>query len=213
MRSRSLFTTSARATDADVVITEIGGTIGDIESQPFLEAIRQVRTGGRAGTTALFIHVTLVPYLQELGRAQDRSRRSTPSKNCRAMGITARHHRSARRRTVSTRASVKRSRCSAMSSRTASSRTSTIPVLYEAPLMLEKAQHFIGHRMQRAAVLEAPAPRPRGLDRRWLTGFTAPERECDHRAGRQVCTAARRVSFGSRGAAACGLCLRYQHRD
>ena len=49
-------------TNADVVITEIGGTTGDIESQPFLEAIRQV--GLEVGReNALYIHVTLVPYL------------------------------------------------------------------------------------------------------------------------------------------------------
>ena len=51
------------ATNADVVITEIGGTTGDIESQPFLEAARQVSLEqGRENT--LFIHVTLVPFLR-----------------------------------------------------------------------------------------------------------------------------------------------------
>ena len=50
-------------TSADVVITEIGGTTGDIESQPFLEAARQVcLEQGRENT--LFIHVTLVPFLR-----------------------------------------------------------------------------------------------------------------------------------------------------
>ena len=50
-------------TGADVIITEIGGTTGDIESQPFLEAARQVGLErGRENT--LFIHVTLVPYLR-----------------------------------------------------------------------------------------------------------------------------------------------------
>ena len=49
-------------TDADVVITEIGGTIGDIESQPFLEAVRQISL--EVGPSdSLFIHVTLVPFL------------------------------------------------------------------------------------------------------------------------------------------------------
>ena len=49
-------------TDADIVITEIGGTIGDIESQPFIEAARQISLEmGRENS--LFIHVTLVPYL------------------------------------------------------------------------------------------------------------------------------------------------------
>ncbi len=50
-------------TGADVVITEIGGTIGDIESQPFLEAIRQIsREVGREN--CMFLHVVLVPYLK-----------------------------------------------------------------------------------------------------------------------------------------------------
>ncbi|HHC07772.1 MAG TPA: CTP synthase [Actinobacteria bacterium] len=48
--------------DVDVVITEVGGTVGDIESLPFLEAIRQVRKDVGAENTC-YIHVTLVPYL------------------------------------------------------------------------------------------------------------------------------------------------------
>lgn len=52
--------------NADVVITEIGGTVGDIESQPFMEAIRQVSLEvGR--DNCLFIHVTLVPYIKSSG--------------------------------------------------------------------------------------------------------------------------------------------------
>jgi CTP synthase len=54
------------ALNRDVVITEIGGTVGDIESQPFLEAIRQFRQDvGREHT--LFIHLTLIPYLAAAG--------------------------------------------------------------------------------------------------------------------------------------------------
>jgi len=50
----------------DVIITEIGGTVGDIESQPFMEAARQVRQDvGR--DNVFFVHVTLVPYLQPSG--------------------------------------------------------------------------------------------------------------------------------------------------
>ncbi len=53
----------ARRTEPDVIITEIGGTIGDIESQPFLEAVRQLsREVGRQN--CLFLHVVLVPYLR-----------------------------------------------------------------------------------------------------------------------------------------------------
>jgi len=54
------------ATNHDVVITEIGGTVGDIESLPFLEAIRQFRQDvGREHT--LFVHLTLVPYIAAAG--------------------------------------------------------------------------------------------------------------------------------------------------
>ena len=52
----------AKETNTDIVITEIGGTVGDIESTPFLEAIRQVGTEvGRQNV--IYIHVTLVPYI------------------------------------------------------------------------------------------------------------------------------------------------------
>ena len=54
------------APDYDVIITEIGGTVGDIESLPFLEAIRQFRQDeGRENV--IFIHLTLVPYLTAVG--------------------------------------------------------------------------------------------------------------------------------------------------
>jgi CTP synthase len=56
----------AEATDTDVVITEVGGTVGDIESQPFLEAIRQFRR--EVGPeNVVYLHVTLVPYIDTAG--------------------------------------------------------------------------------------------------------------------------------------------------
>ncbi|MDX2141082.1 MAG: CTP synthase [Chloroflexota bacterium] len=56
----------ARETNADVVIVEVGGTVGDIEGQPFLEAIRQMRYQiGRSET--LFIHVTFLPLIGATG--------------------------------------------------------------------------------------------------------------------------------------------------
>ncbi len=71
---------------ADVVITEIGGTIGDIESQPFIEAIRQVaREVGR--DNCCFIHVTLVPYIS--GSEEFKSKPTQHSvKELQGMGIT-----------------------------------------------------------------------------------------------------------------------------
>jgi CTP synthase len=57
---------SAEQSDCDVVISEIGGTVGDIESLPFLEAIRQFRREAGPGNV-LYIHVTLVPYVDSAG--------------------------------------------------------------------------------------------------------------------------------------------------
>lgn len=72
---KSFIYSLADKTEADVVITEIGGTIGDIESQPFLEAIRQI--GLEAGKdNRLFIHVTLVPYL-----ASSKEHKSKPTQH------------------------------------------------------------------------------------------------------------------------------------
>ena len=53
----------AKETNADVVITEIGGTVGDIESLPFLEAIRQMK-GDFGGENVMYIHCTLIPYIR-----------------------------------------------------------------------------------------------------------------------------------------------------
>ena len=74
-----------KQTDADIVITEIGGTIGDIESQPFLEAVRQISL--EAGEKdSLFIHVTLVPYLH--GSHEHKSKPTQHSvKELQGMGI------------------------------------------------------------------------------------------------------------------------------
>ncbi len=76
-----------RNTNADVVITEIGGTIGDIESQPFLEAIRQVaQEVGRRN--CLFVHVTLVPYLESSGEHKSKPTQHSV-KELQSLGIMA----------------------------------------------------------------------------------------------------------------------------
>ena len=74
-----------KKTDADIVITEIGGTIGDIESQPFIEAVRQISLEvGRENS--LFIHVTLVPFLS--GSDEHKSKPTQHSvKELQGMGI------------------------------------------------------------------------------------------------------------------------------
>ena len=76
----------AESSNADVLITEIGGTTGDIESQPFLEAIRQVSLE-QGHENTLFIHVTLVPFLA--GSNEHKSKPTQHSvKELRSLGIS-----------------------------------------------------------------------------------------------------------------------------
>lgn len=71
--------------NADVVITEIGGTVGDIESLPFMEAIRQVKKEvGR--NDVLYIHVTLVPYINAAGELKTKPTQHSV-KELRSIGI------------------------------------------------------------------------------------------------------------------------------
>ena len=125
-----------KKTDADVVITEIGGTIGDIESQPFIEAVRQISLEvGRKNS--LFIHVTLVPYLQ--GSDEHKSKPTQHSvKELLGMGINP---------------DIIVLRCDRPLEKSIFDKISlfcnvkpdcvieniTLPNLYEAPLMLEKS--------------------------------------------------------------------------
>ena len=123
-------------TDADVVITEIGGTIGDIESQPFIEAVRQISLEvGRENS--LFIHVTLVPFLH--GSDEHKSKPTQHSvKELQGMGV---------------RPDIIVLRCDEPLEESIFKKISlfcnvkedcvienrTLPSLYEAPLMLEDA--------------------------------------------------------------------------
>ena len=126
----------AKETDADVVITEIGGTIGDIESQPFIEAVRQISLEvGRENS--LFIHVTLVPFLR--GSDEHKSKPTQHSvKELQGMGINP---------------NIIVLRCDEPLEDSIFKKISlfcnvkpdcvieniTLPCLYEAPLMLEKS--------------------------------------------------------------------------
>ena len=74
-----------RNEDADVIITEIGGTIGDIEGLPHLEAIRQWSQDVGSGNV-LFIHVTLVPYIRAAGELKTKPTQQSIAK-LREIGI------------------------------------------------------------------------------------------------------------------------------
>ncbi|SHJ60549.1 CTP synthase [Dethiosulfatibacter aminovorans DSM 17477] len=77
--------TVGKEQDVDVVITEIGGTVGDIESNPFLEAIRQIKYDvGKENV--MYIHVTLVPYLAKAGELKTKPTQHSV-KELRSIGI------------------------------------------------------------------------------------------------------------------------------
>jgi len=76
---------SAKEISADVVITEIGGTVGDIESLPFLEAIRQVKYDV-GDENVMYIHLTLLPYLAKAGELKTKPTQHSV-KELRAIGI------------------------------------------------------------------------------------------------------------------------------
>lgn len=76
---------AGKATNADVVITEIGGTVGDIESLPFLEAIRQIKSDiGR--DNVMYVHCTLVPYIKAAGEMKTKPTQHSV-KELRSLGI------------------------------------------------------------------------------------------------------------------------------
>lgn len=72
-------------TDADIVITEVGGTVGDIESLPFLEALRQMKADVGANNV-LYIHTTLIPYLKAAGELKTKPTQHSV-KELRSLGI------------------------------------------------------------------------------------------------------------------------------
>ncbi|WP_416828062.1 CTP synthase [Ectobacillus polymachus] len=76
---------AGKETNADVVITEIGGTVGDIESLPFLEAIRQIKSDiGRENV--MYIHCTLIPYIKAAGEMKTKPTQHSV-KELRSLGI------------------------------------------------------------------------------------------------------------------------------
>ena len=125
-----------KTSDADIIITEIGGTTGDIESQPFLEAIRQVSLEvGKEN--CLFIHVTLVPYIKSSGEHKSKPTQHSV-KELRSFGVSPdiivtradEPIDQALKEKISLFCNVKPD-CVI--------ENITIPVLYEVPMMLEES--------------------------------------------------------------------------
>ena len=123
-------------TDAEVIITEIGGTTGDIESRPFIEAIRQVAIE-KGRENCLFIHVTLVPYIKSSGEHKSKPTQHSV-KELQGMGISPdiivlRADEPIERDVMDKIAMF----CNVKPDCVIENYT--VPVLYEAPLMLEES--------------------------------------------------------------------------
>ncbi len=125
----------ARTSKADVLITEIGGTTGDIESQSYLEAIRQISLE-RGKENCLFIHVTLVPYLK--GSDEHKSKPTQHSvKELRSIGISPDIIIARADESIDDNIKAKISLfCNVKPDCVIENLT--LPTLYEAPLMLHK---------------------------------------------------------------------------
>lgn len=78
-------TRAAATTDSDVIITEVGGTVGDIESLPFLEALRQMKADV-GSDNVMYIHTTLLPYLKAAGEMKTKPTQHSV-KELRGLGI------------------------------------------------------------------------------------------------------------------------------
>ena len=124
-------------TNADVVITEIGGTIGDIESQPFIEAIRQVGLEVGRGN-ALYVHVTLVPYLKASGEHKSKPTQHSV-KELQGMGINPNIIVLRTDEKITDESIFRKISHFCNVKEDCVIENVTLPVLYEAPLMLEEA--------------------------------------------------------------------------
>ncbi len=143
-----------KKTNADIVITEIGGTAGDIESQPFLEAIRQV--GHEVGRgNALYIHVTLVPYLKASGEHKSKPTQHSV-KELQGMGINPDIIVLRCDEPIEDDGIFKKISHFCNVKPDCVIENVTLPVLYEAPLMLE-AERF-SDIVCRELQIEAPKP-------------------------------------------------------
>lgn len=126
-----------KMTAADVVITEIGGTTGDIESQPYLEAIRQI--GHETGKgNSLYIHVTLVPYLSASGEHKSKPTQHSV-KELQGMGISPDIIILRCDQPIGDKSIFRKIADFCNVRPDCVIENVTLPVLYEAPLMLENS--------------------------------------------------------------------------
>lgn len=192
---KSFIYSVGKTSNADVIITEIGGTTGDIESQPFLEAIRQVSL--EVGSdNCLFMHVTLIPYIKSSGEHKSKPTQHSV-KELRSMGIIP---------------DIIIARCDEPIDKTIIQKIAmfcnvkpdcvienlTLPVLYQAPIMLE--ENHLSEIVCRELKLHLP-PANLGEWNEMLKRINQRDKTVQHCFGGEICEIARRLPFCGRSAA------------
>ena len=126
-----------KKSDADIVITEVGGTTGDIESQPFIEAIRQV--GNEVGKeNSLYIHVCLLPYLKASGEHKSKPTQHSV-KELQGMGVSPDIIVLRTDEPIEDKNILSKIAHFCNVKEDCVIENDTLPILYEAPLMLERS--------------------------------------------------------------------------
>ena len=192
--------------DVDVVITEIGGTVGDIEILPFLEAIRQFRKDvGR--DNVFYVHVTLVPFIGPSGEQKTKPTQHSVtelrSRGIQPDAIVCRSDRPIAKRL--------KEKISALCDVPEEGIVSAVDaeILYEIPLVLH--DEGLDDYVCRVLHLAEPRARSHRVAGAGRPGAAAAETGA-HRSGRQVHQPSRRVPVGGRSAEARRLRLRRQGR-
>ncbi len=187
-----------KETGAEIVILEIGGTVGDIESQPFVEALRQLRNEvGRENT--FFVHVTWLPFI---GATQELKTKPTQHSVAalRSIGI------SPNMIIARSDSPVEEDLCDKIALFCDVDRRAVVPmvtadVLYEVPLLLEQAG--VGDYIVERLGLQARATPDWAPWRQLVEAGSQAEAGCQYRPGWQVCRTKGRLYVSARSRQTC----------
>ena len=184
--------------NADIVITEIGGTVGDIESLPFLEAIRQIKKEvGR--NDVLYIHVTLVPYIGAAGELKTKPTQHSV-KELRSIGIQPDIIVCRTERPLSDEMKEKLALFCDID-KDAVIENKTLNSIYEVPLLLSEEGMATALSWTNSTCPTARATWKTG--RRWVPRHLQYGKDPGNRPGRQVCRPSRCLPQRSRSLEPC----------
>ena len=195
------------AGDMDVVIVEIGGTVGDIESLPFLEAIRQMRLEVGA-ENAIFVHVTLVPYIPTAGELKTKPTQHSV-KEMLSIGIQPDLLLCRSDRPLPHEMKAKIALFCNVAERSVIT-AQDVDTIYAVPVAL--AAEGLDEQILRLLKMEAP-PRDMSQVAGAAREYAPSQRRSAHRRGGEICRARRRVQEFARSFGAWRAGARVAHGD